>query len=167
MKPNGLLISVALLAVLGGLVWWSNKKQARAGNPASSATTKILSIPDDQFQEIRIKKLTGEVQDLKREGGKWQMTEPKVISADQDTAGSMVSNLGSLNADKVVEDKATDLKPYGLTDPTLDIQVKRKDGKSSELLVGDDTPTGGRWYPGYPAVPWPTFRRCRRRTDAP
>ena len=28
MKPKGLLVAVALLAVLGGLIWWSNKKQA-------------------------------------------------------------------------------------------------------------------------------------------
>ena len=28
MKPKGLLIAVVLLAVLGGLTWWSNKTQA-------------------------------------------------------------------------------------------------------------------------------------------
>ncbi len=145
MKPNGLLVSVAVLAVLGGLVWWSNKKQD-ASAKTTDKTTKILSIPDDQFQEIRIQKVTGEVQDLKRENGTWQMTEPKALPADQDAAGSMVSNLGSLNADKVVEEKATDFKPYGLATPTLDIRVKRTNGKTSDLLIGDDTPTGGASY---------------------
>ena len=34
----------------------------------------------------------------------------------------MVSTLANLNADKVVEDKAADLKPYGLDTPTLDVR---------------------------------------------
>jgi hypothetical protein len=152
MKPKGLLVAVAVLAVLGGLIWWSNKKQAAAGK-SSTDTTKILSIPDAQFQEIRIKKLTGEVQDLRRENGKWQLTQPNQLSADPDTVGSMVSSLSSLNADKVIEDKAADLQPYGLHIPTLDITVVKKDGKSDELLIGDDTPTGSGAYAKLAADP--------------
>src|ERR1035438_4468755 len=146
MKPKGLLVAVAVLAVLGGLVWWSNKKQAAAGKASTDTTTKILSIPDDQFQEIKVKKLTGEVQDLHRVNGKWQLTQPVQLSADADTVGTMVSALSSLSADKIIEDKAADLQPYGLQMPTLDITVVKKDGKSSEVLIGDDTPTGSGAY---------------------
>jgi hypothetical protein len=146
MKPTGLLVAVAVLAVLGGLVWWSNKKQATAGKASTDTTTKLLSIPDDQFQEIKIKKLTGEVQDLNRLNGKWQLTEPTKLSADPDTVGTMVSSLSALNAEKLIEDKAADLQPYGLHMPTLDITVVKKDGKSNELLIGDDTPTGSGAY---------------------
>jgi hypothetical protein len=152
MKPTGLLVAVAVLAVLGGLVWWSNKKQA-AASKTSTDTIKILSIPDDQFQEIRIKKLTGEVQDLRRVNGQWQLTQPTQLAADPDTVGSMVSSLSSLNADKVIEDKAADLQPYGLHVPTLDITVVRKDGKSDQLLIGDDTPTGSGAYAKLTADP--------------
>jgi hypothetical protein len=146
MKPKGLLVAVAVLAILGGLVWWSNKKQAAAGKASTDTTTKILTIPDDQFQEIKIKKLTGEVQDLHRVNGKWQLTQPVQLSADADTVGTMVSSLSSLNADKIIEDKAADLQPYGLQMPTLDITVVKKDGKSSQVLIGDDTPTGSGAY---------------------
>jgi len=77
MKPKGLLIAVVLLAVLGGATWWSNKKQAAAAKTPADTSTKLLSVPDDQFQEIKIKKLTGETLRLRRENGKWQMLEPK------------------------------------------------------------------------------------------
>ena len=43
MKPTGLLIAVALLAIVGGGIWWSNKKQG--ATPAKSPTdtsTKLL-----------------------------------------------------------------------------------------------------------------------------
>src|SRR5205823_654359 len=73
-------------------------------------------------------------------------TEPKPLPADQDAVASMVTSLSSLNADKVIEDKADDLKPYGLADPTLTVQVKRKDGKTDQVLIGDDTPTGSGAY---------------------
>jgi Domain of unknown function (DUF4340) len=148
MKPKGLLIAVVLLAVLGGLVWWSNKKQASVdtSKKGSEATTKLLSIPDDQFQNIRIKKVTGEVVDVDREGGRWKLTEPKPLPADQDAVAGIVTNLSNLNADNTIEESAADLKQYGLADPTLDITVKRKDGKTDELLIGDDTPTGAGVY---------------------
>ena len=146
MKPKGLLVAIAVLAVLGGLIWWSNKKQATASKTSTDTTIKLISIPDDQFQEIRIKKLTGELQDLRRADGKWQLTQPTQLSADPDTVGSMVSTLSSLNADKLIEDKAADLQPYGLNIPTLDITIVKKDGKSDEVLIGDDTPTGSGAY---------------------
>lgn len=146
MKPKGLLIAVVLLAVLGGLTWWSNKSQADKAKAPADAAGKLLTIPDDQFQEIKIKKVTDEVLSLKRENGKWQMTAPKPMAADQEAAGAMVSTLANLNADKVVEEKATDLKQYGLDMPTLDVQIVRKDGKTDRLLIGDDTLNGTGAY---------------------
>ena len=147
MKPKGLLIAVVLLAVLGGVTWWSNKTQAdKAKAPAADAPAKLLTIPDDQFQEIKIKKVTDEALSLKRENGKWQMTAPKPMAADQDAAAAMVSTLSNLTADKVVEEKATDLKPYGLDMPTLDVEIVRKDGKTDRLLIGDDTLNGTGAY---------------------
>ena len=43
MKPTGLMIAVAVLLVLGGVTYWSNKKQASAAKPTDSGT-KILTI---------------------------------------------------------------------------------------------------------------------------
>jgi len=126
--------------------FWSNKKQTAATKSPTDTTTKMLTIPDGDVQEVRVKKLTGEVLDLRRDTGKWRIAEPQPLGADQDAVGSMVSSLTSLNADKVIEEKATDLKPYGLDIPTLDVVVTKKDGKTAEVLVGDDVPTGSGAY---------------------
>jgi len=75
-KPKGLLIAVVLLAVLGGLTWWSNKTQIDKSKTPADTATKLLTIPDDQFQEIKIKKVTGELLDLKRENGKHFLVTP-------------------------------------------------------------------------------------------
>ena len=144
MKPTGLIIAVAVLAVLGGATWWSNKKQASAAKSTDN-TTKILSIPSDQFQEIRLKK-AAETIDVTGGPGKWKITQPEALPADQDTVGSLITTLGGLNADTVVEAKATDLTPYGLKDPALDVQIVKKGGKTDDLMIGDETPTGSGNY---------------------
>jgi Domain of unknown function (DUF4340) len=150
MKPKGLLIAVALLAVLGGLIWWSNKKQAGASKTPATTETKILTIPEDQIQEIKIQHANGDVVDLRRDSGKWRIVQPKELSADPDASTSLVSALTSVTADKTIEDKATDISPYGLNHPTLDVIVTKKDGSSNELLIGDDTPNASGSYAKLP-----------------
>src|SRR5262249_21613088 len=105
---------------------------------------KVLSIPDDQFKSIRLQKTGGEITVVeKSDAGKWSITQPKPLGADQDSVGSMVSSLSSLTSDRLIEDKATDLGSYGLASPGLEVVVTKKDGKTEDLLIGDDTPTGG------------------------
>ena len=146
MKPKRLLIAVVLLAALAGATWWSNKKNP-TGQPASASAPKIMFIPDDQFQQIRIQKTGAEPLVLKRDkDNTWRIDGPKPLLANQGDVGSMVTTLGTLSADKEVEDKAADLSPYGLNHPLLDVQVTKKDGKTQELLMGDETPTGAGSY---------------------
>jgi len=149
MKIRGLLTAVIVLAVVGGVLYWSNRKQkAEAAKPSTTSTSPtILSISEDQIKEVTLKKAGAETTDLRKgDDGKWSIVEPKPQRADQDSVKSLVSTLSSLNADKTVEDKASDLSPYGLTNPTLDVTVVKKDGKTTDLLVGDDVPTGSGAY---------------------
>jgi hypothetical protein len=146
MKPKGLLVALVLLAGFGGAAVWVYKHPASDDSKKDANNTKLLTISDDQFKEIKIAKLTGETIDLVKENGKWRMTAPKPLPADQDTAGSIQSQLANLSSDKLIEEKATDLKGFGLDTPTLDVQVIRKDGKTDHLLIGDDTPTGSGAY---------------------
>jgi len=146
MKFRGLLVAVALFAVLGGLAYWSNKKKAAAdAKPASSPDQpKILTIPDDQFKQIKLAKTGGDTTVLVRgDGNKWQITAPKALAADQDSVSSLVSTLSSLGSDRLIEEKATDLAQYGLNKPTMEVTITKKDGKTETVVLGDDTPTGG------------------------
>jgi ribosomal protein L12E/L44/L45/RPP1/RPP2 len=152
MKPNGLLIAAGLLAVLGGAIWWSNKKQDAASKNPATAETKILTIPSDQIQEIVIKHAAGETDDL-RNDGTWTLTSPKRLSADPDAASALATALSSVAADKTIEEKASDVSQYGLTKPALDVTVTRKDGKTDEILIGDDTPNGSGAYAKLPSSP--------------
>ena len=48
--------------------------------------------------------------------------------------------------DRLVEDKVSDLSPFGLNNPADEITLTTKDGKTKKLLLGDDAPTGGVTY---------------------
>ena len=148
MKLRGLLAAAIVLAALVGALLWSNKKQnTESAKTPADTTTKILSIPEGDIQQVTLKHSSGEATVLQKGAdGKWQITAPKPLRADQDTAKTLVSSLAALNADKVVENKASDLTPYGLGTPSLDVTVVKKDGKSQDVLIGDDAPTGGGTY---------------------
>ncbi len=149
MKNKGLLIALAILAVLGGAVYWSDKqKDEEAKHPpvAADAAPKILTIPEDQIQSIRLERRAGETVAVSKASGRWEITEPKPLSADQDAVNGVVQNLANLASDRLIEDKAAKLDPYGLTTPSEQVVVTRKDGKKDTLLLGDDAPTGSGVY---------------------
>ncbi|HKV61561.1 MAG TPA: DUF4340 domain-containing protein [Candidatus Acidoferrum sp.] len=147
MKSKGLLTASFLLLVLSGIIWWSNKKAATAEKPpASTATVKLLTVPEDQIQEIEIKKRAGDSVHLRRIDSKWQLETPEPLRADPDTVSGMISSLSSLSSDRTVEEKATSLDQYGLTQPPMEVNITDKDKKSTKLLIGDDTPAGSAVY---------------------
>lgn len=148
MRVRGLLLSVIVLAALAGGVYWSNKaKKAEENKPRPDEPPKLLSLSEDQIKKIEIAKTGGEntvVQ--KNDAGKWEMTSPKPLGVDQDAISSMTSTLSSLNSDRLIEEKASDLGLYGLAKPSLEVIVGLKDGKSKKILIGDEAPTGGSYY---------------------
>jgi len=147
MKQGRLLTASVLLAIFAGLFWWLSKREASATKPpVTPATTKIVDVPQDQIQSLTIEKLGSEPIELKRAGAKWSITEPGALPADQDAVSSLVSTFASLNADKLLEDKATALDQYGLTKPSLSVTATKRDGKTVKLLVGDETPTNSGSY---------------------
>lgn len=148
MSLRRLLIAAVLLALLAGGVYWSNReKKAEAAKPAVGAAPKIVSIPDDQIKQIELAKKGAEPVILDRvDSSKWKITAPKPLPADNDAMSSLASAVSSVTADRVIEDKATDLSPYGLNAPSLTVTVTKKDNKATKLLLGDDTPTGSDVY---------------------
>ena len=147
MRSKGLLTASFLLLVLTGVIWWSNKKAATADKmPVEKTTTKLLSIPEDQIQLIEIKKRAGESIHLQRNDSKWEIAAAKPLRADPDAVSSMLSTLSSLSSDRTIDEKATRLEQYGLTQPAIELSITDKNKRNTSLLIGDDTPAGTAVY---------------------
>src|SRR5467141_2614386 len=147
MKSKGLLTASFLLLVLSGVIWWSNKKAATADKaPVETTTVKLLNLPEDQIQDIEIKKRMGETIQLKRNDSKWLIAGAEPLRADPDAVSTMLSTISSLSTDRTVEEKASSLEPYGLTQPAIELNVTDKNKKTAKVLIGDDTPAGTAVY---------------------
>jgi Domain of unknown function (DUF4340) len=145
MKNSGLIVAAVVLAALSGALYWSNRHPDSGNTAKASVDTppKILSLKQEDISKIQIKKKGGEELDLaKGDGGKWQITAPKPLAADQEAVSSLLYSVSSLNSDRLVEDKAGDLSQYGLAQPALEVDITTKDAKPQKLLLGDNTPTG-------------------------
>src|SRR6266478_3365412 len=147
MKSKGLLTASFLLLVLSGVIWWSNKKAVTPDKaPVETTTVKLLNLPEDQIQDIEIKKRTGETIQLKRNDSKWMIAGAEPLRADPDAVSSMLSAISSLISDRTVEEKASSLEPYGLAQPAIELNITDKNKKTAKVLIGDDTPAGTAVY---------------------
>ena len=149
MKGRGLLVAAIVLAALGGTLYWSNHRKPSASSLTSAAESspKILDVNPADVTGITISKAGAPELILARnDAGKWQITAPKPLPADQDSVSSLLSNLSPLNSDRLLEEKAADLNAFGLGKPAVEVRITEKKKTPEELLLGDDTPTGSGAY---------------------
>jgi hypothetical protein len=141
MKTGGLLIAAGLLAALTGVLYWSDRH--KPVESAAAPAPKILTLKDTEISKIVIKKkAAAEVVLAKNDAGKWQITAPQPLAADQESVSTVVSTVSSLGSERLVDDKPSDVKQFGLADPALEVDITTKDNETQKLMVGDDTPTG-------------------------
>ncbi|HEY4048591.1 MAG TPA: DUF4340 domain-containing protein [Acidobacteriaceae bacterium] len=149
MKFRGLLIAALVLLVLGGVLYWSEHRKPAEEHPNSTANASpvIVKLDPPTIAKLTFKKRdTAPVTLVRKDANDWQITEPKPLDADQNAVSTMLLPLSSLNSERVVEDRAADLKQYGLEQPALELDFTEKNNKSQQLRMGDDTPTGGSTY---------------------
>jgi hypothetical protein len=145
MKTRGLIIAAAVLAVLSGALYWSNRRQAAtAAAGGTPEAPRILTLTQADVTSINILRNRTETVTLaKLEYGDWQVAQTPPLPGDSSTISNLLSTLSALNSDRLVEETTPgDLTPYGLAEPVLEAEITTKDGKSSKLLFGDNTPAG-------------------------
>jgi hypothetical protein len=148
MRLRLIFAAVLLLLLTGALYWSEHRKPADdTAKAAGDVAPAILKLDEASITKLELKKKDAEPIVLTRNGsGTWQIIEPKPFAADQSQVSSAVSTLSSLNADRLVDEKASDVKQYGFARPSLEVDITGKNNKTQTLLIGDDTPTGSDVY---------------------
>src|SRR5215467_3425475 len=132
MKIHGLVIAACVLLILGGVLYWSNRHTSNHDSAKISADTSpaILKLDQAAITTLELRKRDAEPLSLtKASSGDWQITQPKSLYADQSAVSGVLSTLSSLNSQRIVEDKASDLKTFGLESPSLEVDLAEKDNK--------------------------------------
>src|SRR6516162_6104383 len=125
MKIRGLLIAALIFAGLTGFLYWSDhhKSTAEAAKPEADAAPSILKLDENSITKLELKKKDSPPILLSKSGSDWKITEPKAFSADRSTVSSLVSTISTLDSERLVEDKSSDLQRYGLASPTLELAI--------------------------------------------
>ena len=155
MKFRGLLVAVVLLAALGGVLYWSQHHQPKPAE-ATPALPAILHIDAKAVTGLTLRDRGAPPIVLSPTSpAVWQITSPASYRANADDVNQMVAALGNLIPERVVAEKGANLATYGLSDPSLTVDVAEKNNQSAQLMLGDKTPTGESVYalvPGSPRV---------------
>ncbi len=144
---RGLTSTIILVVVLGGLVGYIYYDSGQPETDPNAKPRAFATLAPDQIDELQIRAAGGETARLQRTGQGWQLAEPVKAAADAGAVDTLATNLQSLEMQRVVEESAKDLAPYGLNPPRIDIAFRLRDQKELQhLLIGDKTPTGGDLY---------------------
>jgi hypothetical protein len=149
MKIRSLIVATFVFLALAGTLYWSehHKPADEISKASANSAPAILKLNEASITQLELKPNGAKPIALKKsDSGSWQIVQPKPFAADQSAVSGVLSSLSSLNSERVVEDKASDLKQFGLDHPAVEIDVTERDNKNHQLLIGDATPAGGAVY---------------------
>src|SRR6266404_156326 len=94
MKLSRLLIAAVLLAGLSVAYYFAGKKEPTddSKKPPVDAPVKILALSEESMTGLELRKTGGDPVVLKKnDAGKWTMTAPQALAADQTAVSSITS----------------------------------------------------------------------------
>jgi len=149
MKIRSLVVAAFVLLALVGTLYWSGHRKPSDESAKVSADTPpaVLKLDEAAITKLELKrKDTEPIVLAKSDSGAWRITQPNPFAADHGAVSGALSALSSLNSERLVEDRASDLKQYGLDHPAIEVDITEKDNKTQRLIIGDGTPAGSAVY---------------------
>ena len=146
MKPIRLLAAVIILAALGGAIWWTNKHPAADATKKDALSQKLVPITGaDDIVAICHRETRRRARRRRRASGKWVVTKPMPMAADQDAASMLIGSVQTLTWDRMVDEHPPSLDLLRPDNPPLEVDVTLKNGKTTKVLWGSDTPAGNNY----------------------
>jgi hypothetical protein len=142
---RGLRSTIALVVVLGGLgayIYFVTWKQGDTPD-SGKKLEKVFAVASDKIDEIKITSAAGDATTAKKDGATWKLTDPAAVAADESEVSGVANSLASADIVRVVDENATNLNDYGLSNPKVEIAFKAAGDKDyRRLFLGEKSPTG-------------------------
>lgn len=140
------LVLLFVFLVLVAYIYFVESKRP-PGSEETTTKEKVFTVEAGKIQALRITAAGGEATALQKTNESWQVSEPVKADADAAEVSGITTNLASLEIQRVVEHTPSDLVPFGLGKPRVDVAFKAEgDTEFRRLLLGDKTATGGDMY---------------------
>ena len=140
------LVLFVLFLAIGGYAWFVERERPPAGE--ADAAEQAFDVEAGRITDLTVHAANGDVTTLTRTENEidWVVTAPVETEADDNAATAIATTLAALDVQRVVEEEAADLAPFGLAEPPVSVTFATPGGEPLSLAVGDETPTGGERY---------------------
>lgn len=143
MKKN--LILLLALLILGVFFFWDRQRDEQK-KEREEKEKQLFSLKKDDVKEITIVKKDGTYKAVK-EGERWKLVQPFETDGDKAAWDNIASSYTTGKLQRVVEENAANLEPFGLKTPAISVSLAGIGGATKEtLLMGDQTPTQGKYF---------------------
>ena len=144
-KQRTLAVLLALVLVLGGMLWLitrSNAAEEAASSAAAEGGVLLSSFAAGDAEQIRYT-YQNETLTLNCDSGSWTLADDPGYHLDASACNTMVTALASLNAKRQLT--AQPGEDYGLADPTVTVTVTAA-GETNTFAFGSQNPVTGDLY---------------------
>ena len=148
-RGRNTLILLVLAAGIGSYAYFVESKHTPASEAKGAAETRgkvFDKLDTTKIDDITVRGSAGETTHLKKTGKDWQIVEPTQSAVDETEVSGLVSNIGTVEVSRVVDQDPKDLTKYGLVKPRIDVQFTAGDKTVHQLQIGSKTVTGGDLY---------------------
>jgi hypothetical protein len=143
LRNRSTLLLLLLALGLGAYVYFVE----RPAREREQQKDTLLDVEADAIEALTLTYPDSEIRLAKDAEGRWRLTAPLDVAADQSVAKNLVEAIASAELTKTIDDPGTDLAAYGLDKPTATVQVVVKGGTEiPALIVGKETPIGFKAY---------------------
>lgn len=135
------IVVVALLLIVGGYALYLGHQ------PAPNATPKLFPLESKDIQQIELRSPGRDLVIERTKGDDWNIVKPIHADADCGAAQGVAEAIASLDITSTVEQKPSDLAPFGLANPAVVVTVTSRNKRVLPgIMVGKDTPIGNSAY---------------------
>lgn len=144
MKFRNTLILMLVTAAVAAYVYFYEIKGGEKREKEKEAAGKLLDVKKDSVSAITLKP---DGVELKKAGGKWELTAPVQYQADEGTVNSLLYSLESAKRDREdITSSAADYPSYGLGPARTELIVRHEKGRQDTLYLGDNNATSTLVY---------------------
>ncbi|MBN2326995.1 MAG: DUF4340 domain-containing protein [Candidatus Omnitrophica bacterium] len=143
MKKN--LILLLVLILIGAFFYW-DRERSEQQKEQEEKEKQLFSISKDEVKEITLVKGDGTFKAV-MEGERWKLVQPFEADGDKSAWDGIANSYTSGKHQRVIQENAEDLKPFGLDDPKITASLAGVDGATkTTILFGNETPTSGKYF---------------------
>lgn len=139
---RSLLLLMAIALGLGAYIYFVESERDPA---AADAKEKLFTMDPAAVTELKIRSSSSETSTLRKTGDEWALVEPVAGPADSAAIDAILSTLGAIEIDRVLEESPTALAQFGLEIPAVEVTAIAG-ATTHSLALGIDTPTGTGLY---------------------